>query len=97
MAGSVRITASGVVGVSGKPVRIFGYTMRSGDGGVGVITLYEGTGITGTEKWKGQGNVGSGADKQFAHKGKFFPAGCYADIDSNVDYVDFDYLQENVT
>ena len=96
MAGSVRITADGVVGVSGKPVRIYGFTMRSGAVGPGFVTLYNGTDTTGTEKYRMQGNTDSSADKVFPAEGKHFPGGCYADVDSDVTYVDFDYVQENI-
>lgn len=94
MAGSQRLTADGVVGTSGKAIRCFGYTMRSGAGGSGEIVLYDGTDTTGTEKWKGNGNVDGSADKVFGAKGKHFPAGLYCDMDANVTYIDFDYVQE---
>ena len=97
MAGSVRITAAGVVGVSGKPVRIFGVTTRSGAGGPGTVTLYNGTSTSGTEKYKFNGNTDASADKVFPAEGKFFPGGCYADLDTDVSYVDFDYLQEQTS
>jgi hypothetical protein len=97
MAGSIRITAAGVVGVSGKAVRIFGFTTRSGGGGPGTVTLYNGTSTGGTEKYIFQGNTDSSADKAFGVEGKFFPAGCYADLDANISYVDFDYLQEQTS
>ena len=96
MAGSVRITAAGVVGVSGKPVRIYGFTMRSGGGGDGLVTLYDGTSTSGTEKYRMSGNSDASADKVFPAEGKHFPGGCYADVDGNVIYVDFDYVQENI-
>ena len=97
MAGSVRITAAGVVGVSGQPVRIFGFTTRSGAGGVGTVTLYNGTDTTGTEKYRFQGNTDASADKVFPTEGKFFPGGCYADLDADITYVDFDYVQEQTS
>ena len=97
MAGSSRITAAGVLGVSGKPVRVFGFTMRSGAGGPGTVTLYDGTSTGGTEKYVMQGNSDASADKIFATEGKFFPGGCYVDLDANVSYVDFDYLQEQTS
>lgn len=97
MAGSVRITAAGVVGVSGQPVRLYGFTMRSGAGGVGIVTLYNGTSTSGTEKYVMQGNTDASADKVFPAEGKHFPGGCYADLDANVSYVDFDYVQEQTS
>lgn len=96
MAGSTRITAAGVVGVSGKPVRIYGFTMRSGAGGSGTVTLYSGTSTGGVEKYRLQGNMDASADKVFPAEGKHFPDGCYADLDADVTYVDFDYVQENI-
>ena len=95
MAGSVRITASGVVGVSGKPVRVYGFTMRS-NAEPGLVTLYNGTDDTGTEKYRMSGNTDASADKVFATEGKHFPGGCYVTLDANVVYVDFDYVQENI-
>lgn len=97
MPGSIRITAAGVVGVSGKSVRIFGFTTRSGNGGVGTVTLYNGTSTAGTEKYRFQGNTDASADKVFPAEGKHFPGGCYADLDSDVTYVDFDYVQEQTS
>lgn len=96
MAGSTRITAAGVVGVSGKPVRIYGFTMRSGAGGSGTVTLYNGASTAGIEKYRLQGNADASADKVFPTEGKHFPSGCYADLDADVQYVDFDYVQENI-
>ena len=96
MAGSTRIVAAGVVGVSGKPVRIYGFTMRSGAGGTGTVTLYNGTSTAGVEKYVLNGNTDASADKVFPTEGKHFPDGCYADLDANVTYVDFDYVQENI-
>lgn len=94
MAGSSRLTAAGVLSVSGKPVRVFGFTMRSGSGGSGRVTLYNGTSTSGTEKYVLDGNADASAEKTFAAVGKYFPGGCYVDIDANVQYVDFDYVQE---
>lgn len=96
LGGGFRVTASGVVGVSGKPVRIYGYTMRSGAGGPGVVQLYDGTASTGNERWKGTGNMDDGSLVNFSERGKFFPSGAYCAIDANVTYVEFDYEQVNI-
>ncbi len=97
MAGSSRLTAAGVLGVSGKSLRVFGFTMRSGAGGPGIVTLYAGTSTGGTEKYVMQGNADASADKLFNAEGKHFQTGCYVDFDANVSYVDFDYLQEQTS
>lgn len=95
MAGQARITSNGVIGNSGKPVRIWGYTQRSKSTGPGVVQLYDGTDATGNERWKGSGNTDEGALVNFTSVGKFFPTGCFVQIDSNVTYVEFDYEQVN--
>lgn len=93
--GQKTLTASAVLGVSGKPVRVFGYTMRSGAGGSGIVQLFDGTSNSGQERWKGTGNIDDGAIAVFPAEGKFFPSGCYVQLDANVSYADFDYRQEN--
>lgn len=93
--GAFRITASGVVGNSGKPIRVYGYTQRSGALGVGVVQLFDGTNATGNERWKGSGVTDDGALVNFPANGKYFPNGCYCQIDANVTYVELDYVQVN--
>ena len=95
MGGGFRITASGAVGVSGKPVRVYGYTQRSGASGVGVVQLFDGANANGNERWKGTGNIDDGALVNFPTSGKYFPTGCYCQIDANVTYVELDYVQVN--
>lgn len=97
MAGSSRLTAAGVLGVSGKSLRIYGFTMRSNANGPGTVTLYNGTSTGGTEKYVMNGNSDASADKLFPTEGKHFPGGCYVDLDAQVSYVDFDYLQEQTS
>lgn len=96
LGGGFRVTASGVLGVSGKPVRVYGYTMRSGAGGVGAVQLFDGTSTAGNERWKGSGNTDGGALVVFPTVGKFFPSGCYVQIDANVTYVEFEYEQVSI-
>lgn len=93
--GAARIAASGVVGVSGKPVRVFGYTMRSSSSGSGVVQFFDGTDSTGNERWKGTGLIDDGILVNFSSRGKFFATGCYVLIDSSVTYVEIDYVQVN--
>lgn len=95
MPGSQRITAAGVVGVSGKPTRIFGYTLISLVGGPGTVTLYDGTSTSGTRISLQVGNAGAQTQVSFGSTGVFFPSGCYADLDSDVSQVTFDYTTEN--
>lgn len=95
MAGQARITASAVIGNSGKPIRIWGYTQKSKASGPGIVQLFDGADATGNERWSSSGNTDSGALVNFTTVGKFFPSGCYVQIDSNVSYLEFDYEQVN--
>ena len=90
-AGSVRITASGVVGISGKPVTIYGYSFLSG-GTAGVVILTLGTDGTGVEKHRQSGTINVGTTVQLGAKGKYFPTGAYVTVDANTTYVDFDFV-----
>lgn len=93
MAGHAKLTASAVVLTSGKPVRIFGYSQLSGASGAGVVTLYSGTDTTGTKLYEGNGIAGDAIYHDFGEHGKFFPSGCFASLDADVSYVDFDCEQ----
>ena len=90
MSGSAQLTADGVVLTSGKPVRINGLRIKSGNGGPGTVTLYDGTDTSGTEKYTTTGNADGTYVAVFPPGGIFFASGCYCDIDANVTYVDFD-------
>ena len=92
--GQQTVTANIVLGVSGKPVRVFGYTQASGAGGPGLVQLFDGTSSGGQERWKKNGIVSDGVVVVFPAAGKFFPTGCFVQIDANVTYADFDYVQE---
>ncbi len=88
-----RITGSGVVGTSGRATTAYGYTMKSTAGGNGVVTFYDGTSTSGTERWTGTGNAGDSAILNFSAIGKYFASGLYIQLDANVEYIDVDYRQ----
>jgi len=78
--GSTRLTANGVVGVSGKPVRVYSVTVMSG-GTAGKSALYNGTAISGTPYIWAAGTANTSQTTNF-EGGVLFPSGCYADIDT---------------
>lgn len=88
MAGNARLTADGAVLTSGKPVRCFGWTVKSGVAGPGLIIFYNGTDATGTEFTRAQGATDDFKSGDFGPEGHFFPAGLYLDLDANVTYID---------
>ena len=93
--GSQRITADGVIGVSGAPTRVYGLIIQSG-AIAGVVNVYNGTDTTGTiilPTISGAANQGK-AVEGIPAEGIYFPAGCYVDIDANTTSVIAQY--ENV-
>jgi hypothetical protein len=92
--GTQLITADGVVGTSGSPVRIFAIHILSGAAGGGVVLLRTGTGASGAIYIQETGNTNDGKTVQFGAAGYFFPAGCYCDIDSNTTSVAISYIQQ---
>lgn len=82
--GIQRITADGVIGTSGKPVRLYGLHIISG-ATAGVIDVYSGTDATGTGVLidvSGAANQGVNVPG-FPAEGIYFPGGCYIDVDAN--------------
>lgn len=81
-AGTQLITADGVVGVSGKPVRVYAIHIISGGGGAAVVSLVNGT-AAGTAVITETGTTSKGVTFQYGTCGMAFPAGCFVDIDTN--------------
>ena len=83
--GTVLKAADGVVGISGKPVRIYAINVLSG-GTAGQIKLYNGTAATDT-LYVHQVCPTVSTGNQFTYpKGILFPAGCFYEevVDANV-------------
>lgn len=91
--GSQNITQDGVIGVSGKPVRVFEFIVRSGSGGGAAIAVYNGTSTGGTKYDDLNGTTSLTVRIPYVG-GLLFPAGCYVDVDSNTTYVTAIYTQE---
>lgn len=82
--GSVRLTADGVVGPSGRPIRVFSAVMLSGAGGAGELVLRSGTADTGAAYVTEAGTAASKTKTYiFGDYGLVFPSGCFFDIDTN--------------
>lgn len=92
--GTQLVTADGVVGTSGSPVRIYAIHILSGAGGSGTVQLRSGTGASGTIYVQEAGTANEGRTVLFGTCGYFFPSGCYADIDSDVTSVAVSYIQQ---
>ena len=90
--GSVRITADGAIGTSGKPVRIYSISLISG-GTASVLSLLDGTSAAGTQQVSLTGTASTGMIANFAG-GLRFPSGCYADVDGNISSATIVFNQE---
>lgn len=91
--GSTRLTADGVVGVSGKKIRVYGIIVHSG-GTAAVVTLHNGIDGTGDEYDEINGTI-SVSKRVVYPGGLLFPDGCYYNEDANTEYSTIIYEQEN--
>lgn len=80
--GTVRLTADGAVGVSGKPVRVWNVEMLNG-AAVGELVLRNGTTASATVYVKKNGVTLADTDTFNWARGILFPNGCFFDIDAN--------------
>ena len=92
--GSVRLAADSVIGVSGKPVRIFSATWLSGAGGAGELVVRAGTADTDSAVITVDGSAASVTTTQNFENGLLFPSGAFFDIDTNIDAVVFEIRVE---
>ncbi len=86
------ITADGVIGQSGKPVRVFSIHLISA-GIPSVLAVHNGTSASGTQILSITGTANTGVTTSF-EQGLRFPDGCYVNVDANITNVTFSYTQE---
>jgi hypothetical protein len=91
--GSQKISADGVIGGSGKVIRVFGFIVNADASGA-VVAVYDGT-STGGIVMDSLVGAASVSTRISYPGGLFLPAGCYLDIDSHTNYVVAIYEQEN--
>jgi len=80
--GTTLVTADSSVGVSGKPFRLFSYSMLSG-ATAGVVQLRNGTSTSGVIQKQIDGVISKSVDGEFVN-GLLFPLGLFVDVDANV-------------
>ena len=93
MAGHSIITASGLLGVEDKPQRIYGFVLQSKAAAAGRVIFHNGDAAADGEIARADGVADSQVVVTYGAGGKFFPDGCYVEIDGNVQYVGIDYEQ----
>ena len=78
-----RLTADGVVGISGKPCTVYGVVIES-PATAGEIDLYDGTSASGTKIGKFAGASSQAIDlPDWPAQGRYFPSGCFCDFLTN--------------
>ncbi len=90
--GSTRLTADGVVGVSGSPTRIYSIIVKSG-GTAAQVTIHNGTTGGADEFMQIDGTVNAAVITNFAG-GLFLPAGGFCNVDANTTYATILYTTE---
>jgi hypothetical protein len=91
--GAQKIVADGVIGGSGKKIRVYEFIVRAG-GSDAVVAVYNGTSTGGTQY--DAINVTANTTNRIPYAGGLsFQDGCYLDIDSNTTFVVAIYEQEN--
>ena len=90
--GDVRLTADGLVGTSGKPIRVYWIHLVSG-ATLSTTTLNNGTGADDTAYVQVDGVANQGVLLNFAG-GCRFPDGCYMNTDANIEYALIGYTEE---
>lgn len=90
--GIQRLTADGVVGTSGKPIRVYEVTWLSGTT-AGYVGLRNGTGTASDLQYYCDGTASKSKTESF-NEGLLFPDGCYCDVDANVTWVVVTFVKE---
>ncbi len=86
--GTIRVTADSVVGVSGKPFRVYGASVTSGGGGAAVVAFKNGTSTAGTVYFQATGTTSKAVlIPNIPKEGLLFPGGLFVDVDANTDAV----------
>jgi len=91
--GTQLVTADGIIGRSGKPVRIYHIHIISG-GTAGVVAFRNGTLVTDTIWLQETGTASTGATFDYS-EGFLLPGGCFVDVDANVTSVAVTFHTEN--
>ena len=88
-------TDDGVIGTSGKKVRVYGFIVRSDGDGASVVSIYDGTSSSGT--LVDVINVGAASTTVRINYagGLYLGSGCFVDVDGNTAFITAIFEQEN--
>jgi len=91
-AGTQILGASGVIGVSAKPVRIFTVHIVCGTAAIAHVTAAT---QAGTAVLKETGTANTGKTINYGDQGIYFPTGAYCSFETNVTRVVVTYSQDS--
>lgn len=86
------LTVSGVLGTSGKPIRVYNINLIS-TGTASVIQLKSGTASGGTIWIQETGTISTGKTFDYGVHGHYFPSGCFVTVDGNIVSAEISYSQ----
>ena len=92
--GAQQRTTDGVIGTSGKKIRVYEVIVRSEGGGGAVVEFYNNTSATGTPLDIVNGTTSLTVRVPYVG-GLVFESGCYVNVDTNTTWVTVIYEQEN--
>ena len=92
LSGSVRKTADGVVGTSGRPIRVWNATWLSG-GTAAILQLRNGTAVT-DDLYVNEKGLAAYSETINFDRGLLFPDGCWYDHDANASSAIISYSEE---
>lgn len=90
--GYQRISADSVIGDSGNPIALYGWSLLSG-ATAGLVIFRNGTSGSGTEVMRDTGTINEEVQFSLGGVGVVFPDGLYVDIDANVTGIAVFYSQ----
>lgn len=88
-------TDDGVIGTSGKKIRVYGFIVRSDGDGASVVSVYNGTTSSGVLLDVIDVAAASSTTRVMYAGGLLFDSGCFVDVDANTAFVTAIYEQEN--
>ena len=92
--GSQKRTTDGVIGTSGKKIRLYELIVVSTGGGAAVVNVYDGTSTAGVLMDTINGTTSLTVRAGYIG-GLYLGSGCFVDVDANTSFVTAIYEQEN--
>ena len=86
-------STDGVIGTSGTPKDIYGYSLFSSGGGGAVVDFHDGTSTGGTKAFSATGTTSQVVNINFGGVGVRLGSGCYLNVDANTQAITIFYKE----